>query len=473
MSTLSRVKRILSGTLFGLPFMRFLEFIFLVLAGTITGVLLLAHGSIHFGPFSTEFSIKPSYSGSTKVELGPLGSMTFKSHSGPVSVLIKVNSLDPVTAEKWVNSKGDFKATPSDAGKNIRDSFTKIAVRALAGGMVLSFFLLAISFRRFKVALMGALLSLLLNLGVSSLAYVTYKPLAITQPKYNGLISAAPSLVGSAKEIATNFQQYRNQIAALLDNASKISNLSNDSLSYSIPENVIPVLHISDLHLNPAGWDMVNQLIKAYGVKVVVDSGDISDHGTSFEDSYLSEIPKLGVPYVYVRGNHDSKHTQNIISSYPNARVLDGGAGIMVEGIIFQGIGDPTFTPDKSLKQDEKNIFTAEQKFADSLAPMSSDVLVVHNPINAKAYDGKAALILSGHLHHRNTKKLSPNSLLMIQGSTGGGGLRMITNRSTPAKLEATILYFDSNTKTLIAYDEVSMGGLGSISAEINRKIPG
>ena len=63
-------------------------------------------------------------------------------------------------------------------------------------------------------------------------------------------------------------------------------------------------------------------------------------------------------------------------------------------------------------------------------------------------------------------------TLLMIQGSTGGGGLRMITNREAPAKLEASILYFDKKTKNLVAYDEISIGGMGDAYAEIVRKTP-
>jgi predicted MPP superfamily phosphohydrolase len=458
--------------LFGFSLAKTIEFLTLTILGTLAGIMLLANGSINFGPFNTDFSIRPALSGYTKVELGPLGSLSFKSHSGPISVLIKVNSLEPKFAEKWVNSKDKFTSIPSDAGENIRNNFSKIAVRAIIGGIIFSFFLVIISFRRLKIAILAAVLSLILNLIVSSYAYLTFRPTAITQPTYKGLISVAPTLVGSAREIATNFQQYRSQVAALLENASKISNLSSDSSQYQIPSDVITVLHVSDLHLNPAGWDLIRQLVKAYGVKVIADTGDISDHGTAFEDSYLDEIPKLKIPYLYVRGNHDSVHTQNYISTFPNAKVLDGGTPLVVEGLTFVGLGDPTFTPDKSKDSDIKTVIDSQNKYAQLMPNTPINIFLVHNPVNVKVFDGKTDLILAGHLHKRSFTVLPKKTLLMIQGSTGGGGLRMITNREVPAKLEANILYFDKNTKKLVAYDEISIGGMGDAYAEIVRKTP-
>ena len=452
--------------------LRFFELLLAVSTGTIIGVILLAHGAINFGPFSTDFSIKPAVSGVTNIDLGPLGNIAFKSHSGPLAVTIKVKSLNPVTAEKWVTSRSSFKSVPSDAGKVMRDNFSKIAARAIIGGMLLSFILVLISFRKFKIALIGSLISLLLNLSVSAYAFISYRPNAITQPTYSGLISAAPSLIGSAKDIATNFQHYRSQVVALLDNTSKLYNLTQGLPSYEIPENVVPILHVSDLHLNPAGWDMMRQLVKVYGIKVIVDTGDISDHGTLLEDSFLNEIPTFKIPYLYVRGNHDSIHTQEVIKTFSNALVLDKGNPVTVLGITFQGMGDPVFTPDKSKNNNDAEVILGEKLYADTLAPASSDFILVHDPINAKAFAEKARIILAGHLHTRAVKRLSPYTLLMLEGSTGGGGLRTVTNRSTPAKLQATILYFDVKSKKLIAYDEISMGGIGSASAEITRKLP-
>ena len=96
----------------------------------------------------------------------------------------------------------------------------------------------------------------------------------------------------------------------------------------------------------------------------------------------------------------------------------------------------------------------------------------MHDPTPANLLDGVANYILAGHIHRRTVTDLPLGSLLMTQGSTGGSGLRMLTNKEVADPLMATILYFDKKTRTLKAYDEVTMGGLGSASIQISRKLP-
>ena len=57
-----------------------------------------------------------------------------------------------------------------------------------------------------------------------------------------------------------------------------------------------------------------------------MDTGDITDHGTKAENKFVEEIGTLGVPYVFVRGNHDSKTTQQAVARQKNAVVLDDTA---------------------------------------------------------------------------------------------------------------------------------------------------
>jgi hypothetical protein len=78
---------------------------------------------------------------------------------------------------------------------------------------------------------------------------------------------------------------------------------------------------------------------------VVVDTGDITTWGTEVESTTLSRIGDLKVPYVFVRGNHDSRLTQAAVAVNRNAVVLDGDVR-RVGGLVVAGIGDPAFTPD-------------------------------------------------------------------------------------------------------------------------------
>jgi hypothetical protein len=57
---------------------------------------------------------------------------------------------------------------------------------------------------------------------------------------------------------------------------------------------------------------------------------------------------------------------------------------------------------------------------------------------------------------------------MLTQGSTGGAGLRGLEG-ADPLPLDASILYFDTSTHKLIAYDDVTVGGLGLTSVQIQR----
>ena len=455
------------------------ELVFITLAGTLIGVALFGHGKAAVGPLQTVLSLQPTFSGGTLIELGPLGEISFASHSGLVGVKIEVKSMTPALATDLVSSNDKIDKLRSSVTDNLRSSFINVAIKAIIAGAIFSLLFMLLAFRSFKRSVISFILSLVISSAVAISAYLSYQPQAITQPVYRGLVQAAPSLIGSAKDIADNFDKYRDQMAGLLSNVTTLYNAGENLQDYSLPDDSIKVLHISDLHLNPQGWDMVKLLTKNFKVSVIVDTGDISDHGTPAEDPYLAEIGKLKVPYIYVRGNHDSKHTQEVISNFPNAYVLDNSA-ILINGLTFAGVGDPRFTPDKSEEYNEINdldVATTARSFATYLRgaisgePIKPDLILVHDPAMSKELLSLSPLILAGHLHHRSSKFLDETTQLMVQGSTGGSGLRALTDGKADS-LEATILHFDPVTKKLIAWNNVTMSGLGYADVKISRHLP-
>ena len=455
------------------------ELVLITLAGTLIGVALFGHGKAAVGPLQTVLSLQPTFSGGTLIELGPLGEISFASHSGLVGVKIEVKSMTPALATDLVSSNDKIDKLKSSVTDTLRSSFIYVAIKASIAGALFSLLFMLLAFRSFKRSVISFTLSLVISSAVAISAYLSYQPQAITQPVYRGLVQAAPSLIGSAKDIADNFDKYRDQMAGLLSNVTTLYNAGENLQDYSLPDDSIKVLHISDLHLNPQGWDMVKLLTKNFKVSVIVDTGDISDHGTVAEDPYLSEIGKLKVPYIYVRGNHDSKHTQEVISNFPNAYVLDNSA-ILINGLTFAGVGDPRFTPDKSEEYNEINdldVATTARSFATYLRgaisgePIKPDLILVHDPAMSKELLSLSPLVLAGHLHHRSSKFLDETTQLMVQGSTGGSGLRALTDGKADS-LEATILHFDPVTKKLIAWNNVTMSGLGYADVKISRHLP-
>lgn len=91
----------------------------------------------------------------------------------------------------------------------------------------------------------------------------------------------------------------------------------------------------------------------------MVDTGDINDWGTKFEDFIVQRVKAVGVPYVYVKGNHDSPTTVAEVAKEPNALVLDNRI-VNVDGLTIAGIGDPRFTPDKADGDDNTTVTKIE-----------------------------------------------------------------------------------------------------------------
>jgi predicted phosphodiesterase len=246
-------------------------------------------------------------------------------------------------------------------------------------------------------------------------------------------------------------------------------------------------------------------VVKTFDIDAVVDTGDDVDWGSAAETSYVSSISSLDVPYIYVRGNHDSSAIQSAIAKQKNAVVLDNTI-TTVDGLTIAGIGDPEFTPDKSTTEPPEDpatspLLQAGQQLADTVRAHDKrvDFAMLHDPAMAPPLSGVVPLVLAGHLHHREVSLLpapsaappasaSPSSSvgpspslspadapmptrLMVEGSTGGAGLRGL-EKDKPTPLELSVLYFDEN-HNLKAYDDIQLGGTGESNVEMQRNVIG
>nr|WP_276515360.1 metallophosphoesterase [Actinomadura coerulea] len=233
-------------------------------------------------------------------------------------------------------------------------------------------------------------------------------------------------------------------------------------------------MHVSDIHLNPAAWNVIKSVSTQFKVDLIVDSGDLMDHGSKPEDKFADEISDLKVPYVYVRGNHDSKETQKAVEREKNAIVLDGSTR-EVAGLRVYGLGDPRFTPDKSTRDDyvgADQLRAEGLRHADELrrAGKLPDLVVTHDPTEGEGFSGVAPMVLAGHTHARSTKLLPTGTRLFVQGSTGGAGLRGLEHEE-PTPIELSVLYFSRASHRLQGWDDLRLGGLGLTSAQIERHL--
>ncbi|GHE03495.1 metallophosphoesterase family protein [Streptomyces alanosinicus] len=463
-------------TLRSRPWPRALGLALVVLVGAWLGLLIVGNVRTPVGPMNTTMALRPSLSGGTKINISPLGALTLDSHVAPVRLDVNVDQLDPLRSQALVDHPERISGLQDEVAKDVEHGTLDLAVRScvavVAGATALG--LAVYRSPRRALAAGGLALTLLAASGASAAA--TWNPKSILEPRFSGLLSSAPSVVGNARSIVSDFDVYQKELARLVTNVTRLYNVTSTLPAYQPDPSTIRVLHVSDIHLNPASWKIIASLVEQYKVNVIVDSGDTMDHGTAAENGFLDPIRDLGVPYVWVRGNHDSRATQRYLERMKNVRVLDDGRAQTVAGLRFAGTGDPQFTPDRSVVPGGD---AAEQLAGDRLASALRDqkarhtpvdIAVAHEPAAARETDGEVPLVLCGHLHHEGDEVLPYGTRLRMEGSTGGSGLRAV-ERAYPAPIEASILYFDRDSRRLQAWDAIKLGGLGETTAEVSRHL--
>ncbi|MET9777433.1 metallophosphoesterase [Streptomyces sp. NPDC006367] len=459
------------------PWTRALGLVAVVLLGAWLGLLVVGDVRVPVGPMNTTMTLRPSLTGGTKINVSPLGALQLDSHVAPVRLDVNVDQLDPDRAQALVDRPERLSGLQDEVAQDVGHGTLDLAVRSCVAVVTGATALGLVVYRRPRRALTAGGLALTLLVASGGTAYATWNPDSVLEPRFSGLLSSAPSLVGNARSIVTEFDVYQKELARLVTNVTKLYDVTSTLPAYQPDPTTIRVLHVSDIHLNPASWKIIASLVKQYEVNVIVDSGDTMDHGSAAENGFLDPVEDLGAPYVWVRGNHDSRTTQKYLEGLKNVHVLDDGRARTVAGLRFAGIGDPQFTPDRTTKPGaEASQELAGARLASALRDQTRagspvDVAVVHEPSAAREVDGTVPLVLAGHVHHEDMKVMKYGTRLRIEGSTGGSGLRAVEGKH-PDPIQASILYFDRDSRRLQAWDEIKLGGLGLTTAEVSRHLP-
>lgn len=444
------------------------------LIGAWLGVLAWGHVTTDVGPVQTEFTVAPSWHGDSSLDIAPLGTLSVDSHDGPARLDVRVEQVKAESAREIVAQPSSLETLGEEIIADLRSGVIRLVAQSIGAALIGSLLLGLLVFRRPRPTMWAGAVSVAIIASVAATTAATWNPRSVSEPRYTGLLVNAPSVVGNAESIMTNFDLYETQLAKIVTNVSRLYDTTSTLPVYNPGEDdTIALLHVSDLHLNPAAWEIIKSVSKQFSVDLVVDSGDISDHGTAAENWYLEPIGELGLPYVFVRGNHDSLETRDTIAAHSNAVVLEREVA-EVAGLRIYGAGDPRFTPDKQTRDNRSPL--SVDLFGDAIfqdvanMEVPPDLAVVHDPVAARSLDGTTNLALSGHLHVRNSWVMKQGMRMFRMGSTGGSGLRALESEE-PTPITLSVLYFDANTHRLQAWDDITIGGLGLTSAEIQRHI--
>jgi predicted phosphodiesterase len=425
-------------------------------AGAWAALALGGRISYQVGAFEVEYFARLG-TPVTEVALPPLGQIEAATHLSPVQLTATVQAIDPDLANETVRERG-VPALVEDVERQGLAALRGYLVRALLIALLGSALAAIILHHHLREAAAVALAGWLVVVALGGLAYATYRPEAFLEPRYTGSLRLASRLVGPVRQATARLEDFRSELNRLV--RGTVQAYGGLQLEQAPSGDAVVVVHISDLHGSPLGMDLAARLTESFDPDLVIDTGDITSFGTPLEDAILERIPSLEVPYVFVRGNHDTPQIGARIGVLPGATVLDGTT-VEVEGLRIHGTPHPLFTPAPGFDLDDEEIAAAVREagvaLAEDLAGEEEplDILAVHDDRVAEASAGLVPLVLSGHFHEFGETERE-GTLFLRSASTGGGGLDTFT-AVEPIPLGAEILYFEGTPPELVAFDRVSL----------------
>ena len=454
--------------------------------GAIVGILLVPATRVEVGPLTATVHLRPALQSETVILLPPVGEVRFDTHTAPVLIEARVQGVDIDRAEELLYSDdavAQLSASAPEAltGAAARNAAANAVFAAIGAGLAVG-----LTFRRPRRALIAGG-SAVAVVGASLAATsVTFRPDSLYQPKFEGLLSQATYIADVSQSTVVNYANYRDTLADFVGQVSALY-IAADSLPVGMTsQELITVLHVSDIHANPQAFDVIKELNSQFAIDLVIDTGDIVSWGTQFENDLLSPLGGVTLPYVFVSGNHDGRSATATVTAHDNVTMLENEV-VEMEGLTIAGIGDPRFAADDDSMgtgwQEGKDAVAASAfQLGDTITEHNEaepenpvDIALIHDPTQPEGLLGRTSLVLSGHMHTSEVEldREGSGTDWLTVGSTGGaltsGGVRPVLEGDDPLELTARMLYFDAETQQLVAYDDIVMGGLGLVSVSIER----
>lgn len=435
-----------------------------VLAGAISGVVvwgLLGTFIIDVDPLEAEVRVIPSLQSKTVVELPPLGSVEADTHWVPLRFSVRPVGVAFTQLEQYISSRPSAEEVTQRLSEAIRswipEFFLWTALLGSLGGLVAAAFLRSRMREAAVAVLAGALLPVLLLAGT----VFTYRADAFREPVITGSLTAAPQFAGSLEKASRQFDVFRRQLEVMGATAFRLFRFLEDQSE--IPSDAVRVLHLGDIHLNPVGYDLATSIADAFQVNLVMDSGDTTLEGSEIELPFVRNAERFSVPYVWVRGNHDSDAVGAELATVSNARVL-AGETTTIAGLTIFGMGDP-ITPEMTRTLPIAEQTEIRQRFAGTVdevfggLTITPDIALVHDRSIASGLTGRVPFVLSGHAHC--TRWISRDGTLLLTVGSGGGGSYLrgiapdLTAPGGDQPYEFQVLYLLTDPTRLVAIDRI------------------
>jgi Icc-related predicted phosphoesterase len=440
----------------------------LSLIGSGIAVTLFGARTYHWRAFELEVGIQPSLQGETRLIFTPLGEIRAKTHETPVALNIGLRSISFEEMKELI-------ASPPPREELERD-FQVTAQRCLRHLVIWQVFLGAIGalavplllrVRKIRYWFICAIWGGGFVAAVFLSAIKTFDKQAFESPQYTGSLRQAEWIITLAKDGFNKVETLSDKLRNVATNVNILYTRINNVPGLAADIDTIRILHISDIHNNPAAVRFVRDLAEKIKVDAVIDTGDLTDFGSPLETELSRGTALLDVPYLFVAGNHDSQATVAAMRANRNAVILHDQP-VMVAGLTVIGSPDPSSarpgaggvdTPQEAIQAAGEKLLADYQR-----SPIPPDIVCVHNPRQAEPLIGKVPIILCGHVHRQYVESRQ-NTVICNAGTTGAAGARYFEQKQGVA-FSACILTFSRQPRPrLLFVDQVNLDGtLGQYS---------
>ncbi len=427
-----------------------------------------ARASFPVGPVRVSASVAPSVRPSTTVVVPPFGSIRARTHAVPTSLRVSLDEVDLPSLQKVAGGGVPDQRYLDDLVVQLRRGFYRAIAIGLAAAFAAGAFAGWALRRGWRIALASAAVAALVPAILVGLTAADLDVNALKKPTFRGALTYAPSLIELVQRRAENVTSLREQVDGLVRDLNRYYQAPQSFAPAGALEGTYRVLHVTDLHLDPVGFELANRLAREFKVSLVIDTGDIDNYGSPLEAAAIrSQIPS-SVPQLYIPGNHDSPAVVSAMEALPNVTVLQNKR-VDVDGISVYGVADPSagrldVRPDAA----EMDVATQQawQVLATSLAAgePTPTIVALHNPAMAKPFYGQTSLVLAGHTHTVDLERRG-DTWFLDSGTTGGVDFSKL--RSDPHIAHtASILYFTAEKpRHLVAIDQIEVSGVAGESS--------
>lgn len=446
---------------------RYLPILF-ALAGAILVLNLVGVLRITIEPMQFVLNVKIGFPGHTVLKIPPIGSISAKTHGyQPLQLILALENID-LDQLRQIAFTTDFNSQQELVGyfqskinRVLGMAVAKLMIIAGVGGL-LGVYLGGT--RRWAYLIAGFLIGSTFLLLITTATYYGYNIQAFANPQYHGIIDAAPWMISMIQEGLLKVDQLGEQIQSLAANLYAVFNQIEDLKDIGVLASDLTILHVSDIHNHPVAYDFISQVVAAFPIDLIIDTGDLTDWGTPLEAEIVNRIEQLDVTYLFVAGNHEAPDVLAKLEQTGNV-ILLGAEPLETMGVKVAGMLDPSaesYSPQNvSIPELSQHAVRINELYGSQQHGI--DIFAVHNHrIAAQIEPGIFPVVLCGHNHVQSINQTGA-TVYVNAGTTGAAGIRGIQG-SQVVPFSLSVLYFTHDPEldrfVLAAVDSIQVQSL-------------